>query len=175
MFSKRIFMKTKYLQRALQWRLSNPILNTYSRLFATNVRVASGQGETIVEQQNMYTPSKAIDIDKGTFVVFDNTFTSAWKTGAPYEIKETVWKNSIGIIVTLIIENGVFVMNFIPTTLFALNMFYRVASFMTRAVNHMELLNWGTKVKVSFKTGGHDIWDIKNIFESFIYTNYSNK
>ena len=141
MFGKRLFLKSKLLQKVYHRGLSIPLSPAYTRLFASSVKVTSGKGETVIEQQNLYTPTKSINIEKGTFVIFDNTFTSSWKAGAPYEVKETVWKNSIAIIITLCLENGVMNMFFLPTTFFALNMFYRVSSFMTKAINHMELLN----------------------------------
>ena len=54
-------------------------------------------------------------------------------------------------------------MYFLPTTFFALNMFYQVTKIMTRAINKMELMSCGTKVNVHFKIGGNQTWDIKDI------------
>lgn len=134
------------------------------RSFSGSIKQTSTDSETIVEQDNLYTPTKTIDISKGTFLVFDNRNTNGWYYGMPYDVKETIVKNSIGIIVTYLIESGaIFPMLYIPTTFFAINMAYRVSSFMSKAVDHVELLNCGTKVKVQFKIGGEAIWDIQNI------------
>mmetsp|Transcript_8064 Transcript_8064/g.9149 ORF Transcript_8064/g.9149 Transcript_8064/m.9149 type:complete len:141 (+) Transcript_8064:24-446(+) len=140
MFSKRLFARSMYLQKAYSASLSRCFAPLGARAFSANLNASSGS-ETVIEQQNFYTPTKAIDVEKGSFTVFDNTFHADWKFGAPYEVKETVLKNSIGIIVTLTLENGIMNMFFVPTTLFALRMFYMVAHYMSRAVNHIELLN----------------------------------
>ena len=77
------------------------------RYFTTGVKDVEDNTETIIEEQDYYTPTKTINIDKGSFTVFDNDFAKDRKYVAPYEIKETVAKNSIGIIATLYIENGI--------------------------------------------------------------------
>ena len=157
MLSKQLFSKHRLLVQSIS-KFSMPY-----RSFASTVKTTDPNSETIVEQDDKYTPTKTIDVAKGTFLVFDNRKTSG-NYGMPYEVKEAIVKNSIGILVTYMIESGgIFPMFYVPTTLFALNMAYRVAGYMSKAVDHMELLNCGTKVKVQFKIGGEAIWNIKDI------------
>ena len=66
-------------------------------------------------------------------------------------------------IVTLVLEANMISMFYIPTTFFAFNMFYRVANYMTKAIDHVDLLEGGTQVRVGFKIGGTQTWDIKDI------------
>ena len=155
MFSKQVFMK----QRAMQAIFKQTSLVNKLAYFSTT----NAGAETVVNEQDFYSPTKEVNIAKGTYVIFDNKLKGGWKYGAPYEVKETVLKNSLGVIVTSVIEHNLLPMMYIPTTYFALNMLYRVASYMTRAIDHLELLNCGTKVKVQYKIGGKDILNISDI------------
>ena len=139
MFSRQLFRpKLAYMMMTKNRMLVRPPI---MRFFSTGAKAVSGHSETIIENTEFYTPSKSIDIEKGHFTVFDNKNIPTEMQGAPYEVKETVIKNSIGIITTFVIEGMVIPMMYIPSALFALNMFYQVSSLMSRAVDQVELMN----------------------------------
>ena len=141
MFANRLLLKASLYNRQPITRAFTSLRPAFSRYFSTGVRGTSGDSETIIEDQNYYSPTKTIDIGKGTFTVFDNTKVSKDQLVSPYEIKETALKNSLGIIVSMVIENSLIPMYYIPSTFFAINMLYRVSQYMTRAVNQVVLLN----------------------------------
>ena len=141
MFRTRLLFKTRCTSRMMSAKAISPFMPIWSRPFSTNIRGTQGEGETIIDDHNYYVPTKAIDISKGTFTVFNNKDVSAGLYTAPYEVKETMIKNSIGAVVMMVMENCFWTMYYIPPTLFALNMLYQVSSYMTRAVDKMVLLN----------------------------------
>ncbi len=139
MFTNRILLRAGMQYRGPATRVFAPFRPAFSRYFSTGINSSANDSETIIEDQHFYSPSKNIDISKGSFTVFDNTKLSKGQHVAPYEVKETIIKNSIGVFVTMIIDNAFFPMYFVPTTFFALNMVYRASQYMTRAVNQVSL------------------------------------
>ena len=163
MFGSKLLFRTRCFSRIATHKASWAFRPMAIRSFSTNIRGTEGESETIIDDHNYYSPTKTIDISSGSFTVFDNKEIGAGLLVSPYEVKETITKNSIGAIFSVIIENCLISMSYIPTTFFAINMFYQVASYMTRAVDQMVLLKWGTKVEVSFKIGGSQTWEIKDV------------
>ena len=156
MFSKQLLMRHKLAQNLYR---SRPLISRFG--FCTKVP----DSETVISEQDYYTPAKTIEMSNGKFLVFDNKTKGHWKYGAPYEVKETVVKNSIGIIAFYFIELHVAFMFYMPTAFFTLQMAYRVTNYMSRAVDYMELLECGTKVSVKFKVGGQATWNIMDILK----------
>ncbi|CAI2380689.1 unnamed protein product [Moneuplotes crassus] len=159
----RILLRAGLCNRQQLARNFTSMRPAFYRYFSTGIKGVSGNSETIIEDQYFYNPTKSIDIRGGTFTVFDNTKASEGQYVSPYEVKETITKNTIGIIVSMVIEHSLIPMYFIPSTYFAINMLYRVSQYMTRAVNQVVLLKCGTKVQVTFKLGGSETWNINDI------------
>ena len=141
MFSKRLFFKSKALAKLYTNKSVNVLRPSSVRWFTSNVKGMDEHSETVIEDHNFYSPVKEIKIGQGTLTVFDNTKVGDEHYIAPYEIKETVLKNSIGIVVTFMLELTMMPMYYIPTTLFATNMFYRVCLYMAKAVDQVVLLS----------------------------------
>ena len=139
MFSRQL-VRQKMLYK-LAFKNSLAVRPSAIRYFSSGVNNVENDTETIVEDQDYYTPTRKINIEKGTFTFFDNQNHNKEQMAAPYEVKETVIKNGIGMIVTCIVDSAMFPMSFVPTTLFALNMCYRVVNYMSKAVDHVDLMN----------------------------------
>ena len=139
MFATRLFLKTKLYTNPSSFRILNSFKPLIARPFATNIKGLDSQ--TIVEDEHYYTPSKTIDLETGKFLVFDNKDVKRSQYIAPYEVKETMVKNSIGVIVSFVVESNLIPLYYIPSAYFALNMVYRVCQYMTRAVDQMTLLS----------------------------------
>ena len=153
--------------RAIQRTPHKNVLRLYrSNWFRYFSSTTSSATETIVDEQNLYTPAKDVDVSEGWITVFNNNKNRHELYKSPYEIKETVMKNSIGMICMSTFEAMGYCMYFVPTTLFALRMMYMIHHFMSRSINKMKVLDWGQRVTVNFKMGGEATWNISDIYKN---------
>jgi len=83
-------------------------------------------------------------------------------------VKETTIKNFLGVAGTIIFDyllapgSGYYTVGAIA---FGLNWIYRVYGYMGNAITHIDLHEDGKTVSVTFKTGGHAQFKIKDIIK----------
>jgi len=104
-----------------------------------------------------YTPARKIDFTSGRATIFHEENRSNKLRYTPWEIKETTFKNMLGIFYFNMMDYF-FQLNTLVYSLgcasFCINWVYRIYYYMGNAINKIELHDDGKTVTVTFKTGG---------------------